>query len=54
MDEVFEISDRVTVLRDGDLIGTRLASETTSAELIRMMVGRTVEINAVERQNPAT
>lgn len=53
MDEVFEISDRVTVLRDGDLIGTRLASETTSAELIRMMVGRTVEINPVERHNPA-
>ncbi len=54
MDEVFEISDRVTVLRDGNLIGTRLASETTSAELINMMVGRTVEINPVERHAPAT
>lgn len=53
MDEVFEISDRVTVLRDGDLIGTRLASETTSRELIQMMVGRTVEINPVVRTVPA-
>lgn len=52
MDEVFEISDRVTVLRDGDLIGTTLASETTPEDLIQMMVGRTVEIKPVVRTNP--
>lgn len=54
MDEVFEISDRVTVLRDGDLIGTTLASDTTPEELIHMMVGRNVEIKPVEREVPAS
>jgi ribose transport system ATP-binding protein len=53
MDEVFEISDRVTVLRDGDLIGTKAVTETTPDELIRMMVGRSVEINPVDREVPA-
>ena len=38
--EVFEISDRITVLRDGRFVGTRRASETTQDEIIRMMVGR--------------
>lgn len=54
MDEVFEISDRVTVLRDGDLIGTTLAAETSPAELVQMMVGRSVEIKPVDRKAPAT
>ncbi len=40
MDEVFKISDEVTVFRDGKLVGTNPASEMTSASLIRMMVGR--------------
>ena len=39
-DEIFEIADRVTVLRDGDYIGTVAAAETNQRELIRMMVGR--------------
>ncbi|PVB59738.1 sugar ABC transporter ATP-binding protein [Labrenzia sp. 011] len=54
MDEVFEISDRVTVLRDGNLIGTRLVADTTSADLIRMMVGRSVEIDPITRKVPAS
>lgn len=40
LDEVFEICDRITVLRDGELIGTRKPGETTVEEIIRMMVGR--------------
>src|SRR5688572_12019448 len=40
MDELFEIGDRVTVLRDGRNVGTRRIGETTMAELVRMMVGR--------------
>lgn len=40
LDEVFRIADRVTVLRDGEYIGTRLVGETQPQELIRMMVGR--------------
>ena len=40
LDEVFRIGDRVTVLRDGQYIGTRPMKETSQPELIRMMVGR--------------
>ncbi len=40
MDEVFKISDEVTVFRDGKLVGTKPASQMDSAGLIRMMVGR--------------
>ena len=38
--EVFGISDRITVLRDGQCVGTRAVSQTTPQEIIRMMVGR--------------
>ncbi|MBI3923618.1 MAG: ATP-binding cassette domain-containing protein [Armatimonadetes bacterium] len=38
--EVLEISDRITVLRDGELVGTRLKSETSKDEILKMMVGR--------------
>lgn len=41
--EVFEIGDRVTVLRDGKYIDTKPVADTTEDELIRMMVGRTIE-----------
>jgi ribose transport system ATP-binding protein len=54
MDEVFEISDRVTVLRDGNQIGSTLVSETTPAELVHMMVGRPVDIQPVVRQTAPT
>ena len=40
MEELFEIGDRVTVLRDGQHVGTRRIAETTMAELVRLMVGR--------------
>ncbi len=50
MDEIFEISDRVTVLRDGDMIGSKLVSETSPSELVEMMVGRSVEIVKVDRK----
>ena len=38
--EVLDISDRVTVLRDGRVIGTLATAQTTRGELARMMVGR--------------
>jgi len=38
--EVLDISDRVTVLRDGRVIGTQATAQTTRGELARMMVGR--------------
>src|SRR5690606_10355427 len=43
MEEIFEICDRITVLRDGEWIGTRRADETDVDELIRMMVGRDIK-----------
>ncbi len=43
MDEIFRIADRVTVLRDGRLVGTREREETGADEIIRMMVGRDLE-----------
>jgi rhamnose transport system ATP-binding protein len=43
LEELFEIADRVTVLRDGNNAGTREMKGVTSRELIRMMVGRELE-----------
>ncbi len=40
MEELFEIGDRVTVLRDGKNVGTHDIREVTKAELIRLMVNR--------------
>lgn len=40
MEEIFEIADRVTVLRDGMYIGTRDINQLTKDSLISMMVGR--------------
>jgi ribose transport system ATP-binding protein len=40
MSELDEVCDRVTVLRDGTYVGTRVVKETPRDELIRMMVGR--------------
>ena len=45
MAEVSRIADRVTVLRDGMLVGTRAASELTTDDLITMMVGRKLDRN---------
>jgi rhamnose transport system ATP-binding protein len=42
-EELFRLADRVTVLRDGNSIGTREMRGVTNQELIRMMVGREVE-----------
>jgi len=39
MDEIFEIGDRVTVIRDGETVGTRRIAETNPAEVVEMMVG---------------
>lgn len=43
MEEFEHIADRITVLRDGKYIGTVNYKDTTNDELIKMMVGRTLE-----------
>jgi ribose transport system ATP-binding protein len=42
MDELKQIADRVTVLRDGEYVGTVDAATTSMATIIGMMVGRTI------------
>jgi simple sugar transport system ATP-binding protein len=46
--EVLEIADRITVIRRGEVVGTRLPSETNEDDLAALMVGREVQL-AVER-----
>jgi rhamnose transport system ATP-binding protein len=45
LEEIFAVADRVTVLRDGESVGTRTVSEINEQELIRLMVGR--EMSAI-------
>lgn len=42
LEEIFHLGDRITVLRDGHVVGTRLVNAVTESDLIRMMVGREV------------
>jgi ABC-type sugar transport system ATPase subunit len=41
--EVFQIADRVTVLRDGILVGTQEVAQANPDELVKMMVGRSLD-----------
>lgn len=43
LDEIFELCDRVTIMRDGHVIDTRNTSEMNRADMIAKMVGRTIE-----------
>jgi len=40
MDEIFVITDEVTVMRDGQYVGTKQSHEVTKNDLVKMMVGR--------------
>ena len=40
LDEIFTVADRITVLRDGETVGTRQRAGLERGELIRLMVGR--------------
>lgn len=50
LDEVFAISDKCTVLRDGKIIDTKAVKDTSHSEVISMMVGRPVEMNYPKRK----
>jgi ABC-type sugar transport system ATPase subunit len=41
--EIFALADRVTVLRDGNYVGTKPIGEVTERSLVSMMVGRSIE-----------
>ena len=54
MDEIFRLSDRVTVIRDGKYIATLNTADTNRQELIRLMVGRELnETYPVRKKAPA-
>jgi ribose transport system ATP-binding protein len=50
LDEVREVTDRVTVLRDGLLQGTVDTAQTSEAELVQMIIGRRLDSMALESQ----
>jgi ABC-type sugar transport system ATPase subunit len=52
MDEIFQICDRATVLRDGETIGVENIRNTTPRALIRMMVGRDLQERATTNHSP--
>ncbi|MBF4424716.1 MULTISPECIES: sugar ABC transporter ATP-binding protein [Vibrio] len=49
LDQVYQVSDRITVLRNGELVGTKMTAELSQIELIKMMLGRDLEDNALHR-----
>lgn len=50
--EIFAVCDRVSVLKDGKLTGVRNVKDTTTDELIRLMVGREVHLARDENRGP--
>ena len=43
LEEVFRIANEVTILKDGQLVGTKTIKDLSRGELVKMMVGRTLE-----------
>jgi ribose transport system ATP-binding protein/inositol transport system ATP-binding protein len=52
MSEIFDLTDRVMVMRDGHYVGEKKTQETNSDELIQMMVGRELKNYYVRTYNP--
>ncbi|PXX54728.1 monosaccharide ABC transporter ATP-binding protein (CUT2 family) [Nocardia tenerifensis] len=52
MREIFQLADRVAVLRDGALVGVRTTEETSDQEIVRMMVGR--DLSTLFSRGPST
>ncbi|WP_321446501.1 sugar ABC transporter ATP-binding protein [uncultured Cohaesibacter sp.] len=48
MDEIFDIADRITVIRDGTTVSSRLIEETDQSTVIRDMIGEQPEAAALE------
>jgi general nucleoside transport system ATP-binding protein len=53
LNEIMEIADRVTVMRDGQTVATREIHETSSQELSRLMVGRDVSLRTTKAPQTA-
>jgi ABC-type sugar transport system ATPase subunit len=50
LDEVFQIADRMQVLRDGAEVATTAANATTQTQIIKWMVGRDIEQSGVSKK----
>ena len=53
LNEVMVISDRVTVMRDGKVVGTKETSQTNTSEIATLMVGREVLLTTSKTEQPA-
>ncbi len=51
MDEIKQITDRVTVMRDGEYVGTLITEKCTKDDIINMMVGRTIFEDPKQKSN---
>ncbi|MEF9945065.1 MAG: sugar ABC transporter ATP-binding protein [Lachnospiraceae bacterium] len=51
MDEIKRITDRVTVMRDGEYVGTLITEDSTKDDIINMMVGRVVYEEPKQKSN---
>ncbi len=49
LDQVYQISDRITVLRNGQLVGTRVTQQLGQIELVTMMLGHELDSEALKR-----
>lgn len=50
LDELFQIADRVTVLKDGEYIGTREVKEISKGDIVSMMVGREMDLYGSDKR----
>ncbi|MBY6152256.1 sugar ABC transporter ATP-binding protein [Vannielia litorea] len=50
LDQVFEVSDRATVLRNGRVVGERLLAEVSQHDIITLMLGRQLEARVSEKK----
>ena len=48
LEEIRQISDRVTIFRDGDLITTKKINEVTNEQIIKFMIGRNIDDTEVK------
>lgn len=50
LDELFQIADRISVLKDGAYIGTRQTAEVSKGEIVSMMVGRDLDLYGTDQR----
>jgi ABC-type sugar transport system ATPase subunit len=53
MEEIYRLADRITVLRDGRLVGTAAANELPPSHLVKWMVGRDLAVRSGGRPGPS-